>query len=142
MATYTKSVTTDIYITDSNAQDGKRTSVLDCIADDLDYVDGRVMITIRRPGTASADPLTGIYSTTEDNTQVVISTRTQVTLRDIQQSNAFLRVGDVKFRVAANDAEWEPLQGDTIQWEGYKYEVMGVDIKVMGTAYLMWCRRV
>ena len=142
MATYNHSVSTDIYITDSNAQDGKRTTVLDCIASDLDYVDGRVTITITRRGTSSVDALTGIYGTVEDDTQVVVSTRTQVTLRDIQQSNAFLRVGDVKFRVAANDAEWEPLQGDVIHWDGVKHEVLAVDIKVMGTAYLLWCRRV
>lgn len=142
MAEYTKSVSTSIVLTDSHAQDRHLTDVLDCIANDLDFVDGRVTITLTRKGTATLNALEGTITTAGDNTQIVVATRTQVTLRDIQQSNAFLRVGDVKFRVAENDTEWQPLQGDVIHWNGVKHEVLAVDIKVMGTAYLLWCRRV
>ncbi len=142
MADIALSVVTGFGVTESVTTDKKSPRVVVCIANDLDVVDGRVTIQVTRRGPGTYDALQGTIVTAGDNTQILIATRTMVTERDLQQANSFFRVGDVKFRVAANDCEFPPLQGDHLFWDGLKHEVLGVDVMAMGTSYLMWTRRV
>lgn len=115
-----------------------------CIANDLLCTDGRTNLVIKRRSEGSYDPLAGAYDQGTTIEQTIRANKTQVTLRELQQSNAFLSVRDVKFRVAASQADWTPDKGDIVTdlADGKRYEIIAVDIQVLGTQILCWCRDV
>jgi hypothetical protein len=114
--------------------------VVEGLADDLDYTDGRILITVSHNGTMTSDALSGslVMSTTiVDN---VYAIREFPSSREIDQSNGKIRVGDRKFHYKTNAASFVPQIGDRVVADGIKHEIVAVDIQTLGTRYLVYCR--
>lgn len=115
-----------------------------CIKDDLLCTDGRVTVVIKERANGEYNPLAGAYDQGSTREQNITANKTMVTDRELQQSNAFLQVNDVKFRVSQADTDWEPRPGNLLTdlTDSRKYEIIAVDRQVLGTHYLCWCRSV
>lgn len=143
MADINLSVTHSIEFNDANGKSTVCVDPIPCLAGDYSRTYGRVQITVTRTGEHTVDALSGNVVDAQNLVQVVLAKRSMISLRDLQQSNALYEAGDTKFRLTAGDCEFQPKKGDIVtDPTGEKYEVLGVDVIVFATRYLLWCRDV
>lgn len=141
MAIYTITVTHALVLDDATAEACvDRLDVVAALADDLDYTDGRITITIQHIGNAVQDPLSGTLAAGSTIIDSVCAIREFPSLRDIEQSNGKIRITDRKFHFKTNAMSFVPQIGDTVIAVGTRFEIVAVDTQTLGTRYLVYCR--
>ena len=142
MADISITVTHSLTIADSLGHTSLKVNPIPCLANDYARTYGRVLIRITKKGKSTPNALAGTVEFPENLTTTVLSKKQAVSHRDLQQSNAMVEVGDVKFRVTAGDCAFRPRKGNVVLHDGEEFEILGVDEIVFATRYLLWCRSV
>ncbi len=141
--TYPHTVVTEILIADALADvECKELDVFDCIASDLDLVDGRVLVSIERKGSQTLNALVGRIEFSDVLVLEAYAFKSMVTERDLMQANAAWRAADTRFRMAAEDVTFTPEPGDKLTLGTEVWDVLGTNIQVGETQVMIWCRRV
>ena len=142
MPIYTHTVTTGVYFDGAAIGYPVELDFTSELGDDLALVNGRVRVTIRKHGTQTVNPSAGQVVQTLDQVMEVLAVQSLVSTRDIDQSGGKLRITDRKFRVSADDLDWDPQAGDTLQvlGTGTIFEILGPDKLTIQNAWILWCR--
>jgi hypothetical protein len=142
---YSITVETDILFDDAVSElEVVDPGVFADLEDDLNYVDGTTLVRIERQQTGDLNPLAGTYEKGDTLVQTAYAVKSQVTERDLQQSNTFWTAVDTKFRIAAVNLGFDPKPGDSLvdTAANAKYEILGTNLQVGTTQVMLWCRRV
>ncbi len=141
MVIYSHTVTHTIETTQAAHGHQETKDIVTGLGSDYDYTFGRRLVSCLRQGRAVHNAMAGEADYPDKLVWHTLAKVGPVSNRDLQQSHAFIRVGDTKFHVTASECSFRPKQGDILtDDDGTKYDVLAVDDVVFRTRYRLWCR--
>jgi hypothetical protein len=140
MPIYSPSVVHSLQLDDGYDAIAQLFDVVDVLSDDLDYTDGRVLITVVHEPDPEVNALAGAVAPQLTQVDLVYAIREFPSQRDLDQSNGKFRATDRKFHYKSNSATFAPRLGDRVVFGSERFEIIAVDVQTLGTRYLVWCR--